>query len=105
MKQEIKEIFNGVFSIKKAAPNSLGGIGAGSLSYIMVPPKNISLDQSLFANLIESQPLAFIIGFIAGYIWTNMLVKETNNLSMRKLYFALPIVVIWYLSVLLLTYI
>ena len=105
MKQEVKEIFNGVFSIKKAAPNSLGGIGVGCLSYIMVPPKNISLDQSLFTNLIESEPLVFIIGFIVGYIWTNMLVKETNKVSMRKLYFSMPIMVIWLLLVLLLTYI
>ena len=103
MKQEIKEIFSGVFSSKKFAPNLLGGIGVGSCSYIFVPPKNISLDQNLFINLIESEPLVFIIGFIVGYIWTNMLVKETNKVSMRKLYFSLPIIVIWLLSVLLLT--
>tara|TARA_B100000768_G_C10962120_1_gene242146 strand:- start:98 stop:412 length:315 start_codon:yes stop_codon:yes gene_type:complete len=103
MKQEIKEIFSGIFSIKKVGPNFLGGIGVGYYSYIFVPPKNISINQNIFLDIIESEPLVFIIGFIVGYISTNMLVKETNKVSMRKLYFLMPIIVIWLLSVVLLT--
>jgi hypothetical protein len=100
-KQNLKEIFEGIFSVKKLAPNTLGGLGLCSFSLVWGVRANISMDQNILIELIKTTPVYFCISFIVGFIWMNALIKEANPLTWKKYTSLIPFIIIWMLSSLL----
>ncbi len=80
MKEQFKENFNGITSLKKMPVNLLGGLGA------MYFP-------NLFLKTEISQASLFIC-FVLGFIYMNFLVKELNIITLNKFKYFIPIILI-----------
>jgi hypothetical protein len=101
-KKEIKEIFTGM--LKKSPLTILFGYGTGSLSVYITNLEKI--EEQNFSNFIPNLELnlvPFIIGFVTGFIWSNSLIKEMHNLTIKQMYYRLPIIIIWMIALLILS--
>ena len=80
MKEQFKENFNGITSLKKMPINIMGGI---CMMYIMN-----------YISHNEISKISLFTCFILGYINTNFLVKELNIITFNKFKYFIPIILI-----------
>jgi hypothetical protein len=92
-----KKYFGQLFHLNKFILNFIGGIVLGFLSYDIYNVDSINLYTISF-DMIKSNPLIFLVGFIFGFIYINFLIKEIKiriiTLS-NFLYFIVPIFCSW----------
>lgn len=100
MKKQLNEIFKDIFSPKKVPVNFWGGMGGLFFSFLLLPHQNYNIiTEDALLEVIKTAPLTFTIGFIIGYIYTNMHVKEINEVTAKKIYLLTPLIAIWILSI------
>ena len=97
MKEELKEIFEGIF--KKLPMNLFCGLGIGFFTILTIDLADLNTLKTLHSNplatLINHNPLLFWTSFLVGFLWSNSLIKEMRILTYRKLIYRLPILLIW----------
>ena len=103
MKEEIKEIFSGM--LKKSPLNFLCGCGFGFFTQLLVDLPDLSSGSVTSGNLLSMalnhNPILFWISFSVGFLWSNSLIKEMQNINYRKLLIRLPLILAWIIAILL----
>ena len=101
IKEEVKEIFSGM--LKKFLLNALCGYGFGLLTQLQVglPDLGSGTAVNLISMLLNQNPILFWISFSVGFLWSNSLIKEMQNINYRKSLFRLPLILVWIIAILL----
>jgi hypothetical protein len=80
MTEHIRQIFFNITSIRRAPINAIGGVALGFLFAQALPEKRF-------------MP-SFFIGFFAGFIYMNSLIKEPRVVSLKGMYYRLFIIIV-----------
>ena len=104
MKEELKEIFDGV--LKKLPLTIFCGLGVGFFTLLLTGIRELNnikiVHENAFNSIISHNPFLFWISFLVGVLWSNSIIKEIRILSFRKAMYRMPIILIWLIAMLLL---
>jgi hypothetical protein len=92
-----KKYFGQLFHLNKFFMNFNGGIVLGFFSYYIYNINSIN-SFTFSLDLIKSNPLIFLVGFIFGFTYTNFLIKELKMRTITLstfLYFIIPLFGSW----------
>lgn len=92
-----KKYFGQLFHLNKFFMNFNGGIVLGFFSYYMFNINSIN-SYTFSLDMIKSNPLIFLVGFLFGFIYSNAMIKEVKMRIITFstiLYFIIPIMGIW----------
>ena len=100
----MKEIFNDIFGgmLKKMPINFSVGVSWGFFTIILRGDMDTSncvlICDNLLVTIINQNLWLFSVGVLAGFLYSNSLIKDLQILSLKKAMYRFPIVLLWVLA-------
>ncbi len=92
MKKELLEYFDGIFSIRNFLVNFYGGLAG--VFFVFYFSDKMVLHGNNFRELVFNSKDLLLVGFIAGFILLNSMVKQVEFISLRKAMINLVIIIL-----------